>query len=193
MNYTAIQPDSFFSLIWPVKLLTDESLELRAVLREGDSSTIVHRGFYSSIKEFWKACEKEARTRPSDLYFGVATRYRQGGKKIDCYRSRVVWVDLDGQKFEERLKGLEDLPPDLMVDSGGGLHLYWQLEAPILLRVDERWRTIEGINRALCKKLLGDTASLDISRILRVPGFFNHKYNPPREVKAYQKEELNAI
>ena len=42
---------------------------------------------------------------------------------------------------------------------------------------------LEGMNRALIRKLSGDTGSNDISRIPRVPGTYNYKLtNNPREV-----------
>jgi hypothetical protein len=69
------------------------------------------------------------------------------------------------------------------VNSGGGFHGYWLLESPFLVR-EERWKEIEAINRALAKKFHGDINCIDASRILRVPGFNNYKYTPPRKVVA---------
>lgn len=42
---------------------------------------------------------------------------------------------------------------------------------------------LEGVNRALIRKLSGDTGTDDISRVLRVPGTYNLKLtNNPGEV-----------
>ena len=170
-----ISPSEFFSFVWPRKLLTNENLELRYIDRKDNQ---VHRKFSSSVTNF---LERAAKYSAYEVYFGVSTRYQHGGKKRDCYRTRCVWMDFDGAKLSDA-----DIrpTPNIVVESGGGLHLYWILESPYLIR-GERWVDIEAINRGLCTKFGGDNAAIDASRILRVPGFLNHKYTPPRIVKAY--------
>lgn len=171
-----LTPFEFLSAVWPRQLLTKETLELRAINRSDGSKK---RDFACSIEEF---LEKANHLRDYDVYFGVSTRIgTNGGKKTDCYRLKTVWVDFDGMSMKQ-LKGL-DPKPDIMVDSGGGVHAYWILDHPVLAR--ERYKELEAVNRGLSLRFNGDDQAIDISRILRVPGFFNYKYKPARLVKAY--------
>jgi len=172
-----ITAQEFLSKVWPSPLLRNETLELRAIKRGDDKD--VQRRFAKSIDEFIKI----ASTFDSgwDIYFGVSTRHFNRGKKSDCYRIKTVWVDFDKT---DKLPDFKKIPPDITVESGGGFHCYWLLEEPIFIKTG-RWKEIEAVNRALAKKFSGDRMSIDASRILRVPGFNNHKYDPPRKVKAH--------
>jgi hypothetical protein len=165
----------FLKAVWPQKLLTHETLELRVIDRVTQR---IHRKFATSIPEFLSHAQKYA---DFEVYFGVSTRFMQGGKKENCYRVNTVWVDLDNKKLSECLF---DPKPNILVESGGGIHAYWVFESPVLVK-DERWGPIENINRGLAKAFGGDIAAIDVSRILRCPQFLNHKYSPARPVKAY--------
>ena len=172
-----LTPVEFFSRVWPDRLVREERLELRILNRETKK---VRREFFDSIKEFLEAIEKY---KDYDVYFAVATRYGYGGKKRDCYRIRTVWADLDGFTIDQA----DSLSPspNVIVDSGGGLHAYWTLGCATIVRDPERIKQIEAITRGLTRRLGGDDQTIDITRILRVPDFYNYKYDPPRKVKAY--------
>lgn len=171
----------FLSRVWPSKLLTHETLEMRAIDRQNQK---IRREFVSSIPQFLERAS-DAKYEGWEIYFGVSTRYGDAGKKMDCYRVRCVWCDLDStDKTLTEIKALKP-QPNLVVESGGGFHLYWMLQHPLLVRRDERWSIIEAVNRGLCNKFDGDKMAVDASRILRVPDFFNHKYEPARKVIAH--------
>jgi len=74
--------------------------------------------------------------------------------------------------------------PDILVHSGGGLHLYWVLKSPIPMTA-ETARTFEMGLKSRQRKL-GADAVHDITRILRPAGFSNFKYDPPRPVRLLQ-------
>jgi hypothetical protein len=170
-----ITTQEFLSRVWPNPLLRNETLELRAIRREDKT---IKRRFVKSIQDFMR--EAEAFGPGWEIYFGVSTRHYDKGKKADCYRTKTVWVDFDKTK---ELPQFGKVCPDIIVKSGGGFHCYWLLESPIFIQ-NGRWREIEAVNRALAGKFKGDLMSIDASRILRVPGFNNHKYNPPRRIQA---------
>lgn len=174
----SITAETFLSLVWPKNLIRFEMLELRAIRRSDNS---IRREFLSSQEEFLKKAKSYG--EGWDIYFGVSTRFQSGGKKKDCYRIRCVWVDLDTKDLPD----FGEIQPDLVVSSGGGYHLYWIFEDPVYIR-GGRWREIEAINRALCKKFKGDIASIDVSRILRLPGTNNYKHEKPRPVKAFRND-----
>ncbi|WP_196237444.1 AAA family ATPase [Bradyrhizobium elkanii] len=73
--------------------------------------------------------------------------------------------------------------PSAVVDSGGGLHVYWIADAPM---APDEWRGYaEGLKAVLIREGIKCDAGLttDCARILRTPGTLNHKYAPPRPVK----------
>jgi hypothetical protein len=187
---TTLSATEFLSHIWPQKLLTHETIELRVIDRKTKK---IKREFISGENHIQKFLGKAERYRNFEVYFGVSTRFGNQGKKQDCYRLCTVWADLD-KKNLSYLKNLSPFKPDIVVESGGGLHAYWLLkQKPLLIRGTDpkteaipRVDYIESITRGLCKRFGGDITTADVSRILRVPdGFFNHKYSPAKEVKAY--------
>ncbi len=182
-----LSPQEFFNLIWPQPLLAGETLELR-VLRPAARGG-AHQDFLRSVAVLIAQAQRYEKN--CNVYFGVATRRGRDGTKAGCRRTRVVWVDVD--KLDEeglasllaKLRELQ-LSPHAVVKSGGGFHLYWQLAEP--LDVLGLLEEIEAVNRGLAEVLGGDRAATDASRILRVPGFLNHKYDPPRPVTAARGE-----
>lgn len=58
-------------------------------------------------------------------------------------------------------------PPSFIVNSGGGLQAFWQLEEPT-----GNCDQVEGINRAI-RDLLHADACHNIDRLMRLPGFIN--------------------
>jgi DNA primase RepB-like protein len=165
----------FFSQIWPTALVRNETLELRAIDRKNSE---IKRSFHTSVEEFLEKAHSYG--TGWDIYFGVSTRFQSGGKKSDCFRVRCVWMDFD--KKDEKLPNFGKIQPDIVVNSGGGFHVYWLLRDPVFLKTG-RWAEVEAVTRGLSKKFGGDPMAIDIARILRVPGFLNYKYDPPRMVE----------
>jgi hypothetical protein len=58
----------------------------------------------------------------------------------------------------------------MIVSSGAGHHFYWELDTAV------EPTHADAINSGLALRLGGDKKSRDISRVLRNPGFVNHKY-----------------
>lgn len=143
----------------------------------------MRREFIPSVEQFLNRAHKAS--AQYDVYFALATRFGiSSGTKRDCYRICTVWADLDKNRKISECRF--DPKPDILVNSGGGVHAYWLLESPLLLRGEtERWKDLEAVNRALSYKFRGDKMAIDIARVLRVPGTFNHKFSPAREVRAF--------
>jgi hypothetical protein len=73
--------------------------------------------------------------------------------------------------------------PSAIVNSGGGLHVYWIADKPLS---PGEWRPYaEGLKALLQHEGIKCDIGLttDIARLLRVPGTLNHKYDPPRPVQ----------
>jgi len=129
--------------------------------------------------------------REHDLYFGVATREHGNGKKEGIIHIPAAWADIDfkntPQEKADRL--LSELPvkPSVIIESGGGYHVYWFLKEPAGA---EDIPMVEAVNRKLASFLEADFGVCDASHILRIPGTLNHKYNPARTVAV--KENTGA-
>jgi hypothetical protein len=121
-----------------------------------------------------------------NLFFGVAARRDSAsGALKNCTLLACLFADVDFKAFpspEAARAKLEQFPlrPSYIVHSGGGLHGYWMLNDPINLQT----RAIEAKNllRRLARAVAADLDAAEPARVLRVPGTFNHKYNPPRSV-----------
>ncbi len=127
-----------------------------------------------------------------NLYFGVCPRKEKAGT-IDAVREvRTLWVDIDYKDTskEEVRKRAEEflLTPSLLVLSGGGVHIYFPLDEPFKIDSEADKAYIRALLRKLASYWGGDFASTDLARILRIPGSFNYKYDPPRKVKLVVKD-----
>jgi hypothetical protein len=119
-------------------------------------------------------------------YFAVATRVEDDGSRAGILQIPTLWIDIDTHKmsdeeFEKIQKCYDDFPlrGSAIVSSGGGSHIYWKLKQPTS---KEEVPKVEDYLKRLASYFHADMASTDASRILRAPGSFNFKYDPPREV-----------
>lgn len=87
------------------------------------------------------------------------------------------------------------LPPTLVVRSGGGLHVYWQLHEPIDAAT---WTAVATRIRAKLiaadRRLACDTARVvDCCGVMRLPGTMNRKYDPPVPVRESAKQRVYSL
>jgi hypothetical protein len=87
------------------------------------------------------------------------------------------------EAIREHLNGLPVAAPSVLVDSGGGLHAYWLLWEPFVCDSPDRLEAGRIIQQLWVATVGGDPAVHDLTRVLRVPGTLNHKYDPPRSVE----------
>ena len=112
--------------------------------------------------------------RGEDIYIGANPRRSSGGtrsKDVEC--ARCVFVDFDGigpdaAKARWHNAGLPR--PTLTVASGHGVHAYWRLAEPMTDLL--HWTALQ---KKLIALLDSDKAIHDPARIMRLPGFINHK------------------
>jgi predicted P-loop ATPase len=185
--------------------IEDGSVVTTAGINDGKFKRVSH---HSSIESITSAIAS-ANDKEHDLYFGVATRNasiegtNQTGS-IDTLKSIPgLWLDVDfgseghkGKKYpptrEDALSFIDslDINPSAIIESGNGFHVYFFF--------DESYDVsdIESRNRfsRLSSRLFSHAQSLasrkgwqidnvsDLTRILRVPGSYNHKTNPRKPV-----------
>lgn len=121
------------------------------------------------------------------------------GREDNALLSYAVFIEFDftgyGHKGktipkEAADKALKTFPlkPSIAVNTGGGGHIYWLMKEPVT--GDDLWR-LKGVNKALTKLMGADPESVDLARVLRIPGFLNLKYSPAPLVEVkYWKPDL---
>lgn len=127
-------------------------------------------------------------SEPRNVFMSVYPRRARGANLVeDVPEVRVLYTEIDGAlppglatpgtgqvgQFEQ---------PHHLIASGGGYHLYWFLSEPVALRTDSDRLRITNVHRRLIHALGADNCH-DVARILRPPGTWNVKYDPPRRVK----------
>ena len=139
------------------------------------------------------ALTQQSIDQQGNLYLGVATR-EGGGTKEHCREVPAFWVDIDFKDLpreiaEPRIDRFS-CAPSAVIESGGGLHLYWFLTEPVDAKGDRK--LIESLLRELATAFGGDQSVCDVSRIMRVPGSVNFKYDPPKNCTVITLEPENV-
>lgn len=175
-------------------------IELRPIHKQTREASCFY--FTSRPDSLIRCCQKCADlSTDHDVYIGILPRYGRGNEDAHVAESRWLWIDLDAGDSDSvhmaamltdaRIDGRPLPTPSMIVHSGsGGAHFYWSLPDTHLLNDPEERRIFSSVLRRLCLVLGGkspqahaDTSCVNPSRILRVPGTFNHKHDPPREVE----------
>lgn len=119
----------------------------------------------------------------ADIYCtpNVLDDHARGRTKDDVQSIRHVYLDFDhqGTSAVERLRNHAEVPtPNYIVNTSPDK---WQ----VLWRVEGFEKSqAEDLQRGMVREFGADPAATDCSRVLRVPGFYNHKYSPPHYVRA---------
>lgn len=112
----------------------------------------------------------------AQCHFGANPRKQAGESKEDGVAlARGLFADFDhGVTVEEawsRIKAAGLPMPTVTIVTGGGVHCWWRLDQPIANR--KLWSARQ---KALAQALGSDPTVHDWPRIMRLPGFVNHKY-----------------
>lgn len=109
-----------------------------------------------------------------DIYVGINPREQRGkGSAAGVMFARTLFAEFDNCSLAQASACIDaaGLPlPTCVVWSGGGPHCYWRLDTPCLdlgrwIKLQKRLILALGSDRTIC----------DAPRIMRLPGFFNHK------------------
>jgi hypothetical protein len=129
-----------------------------------------------------------------DVYFATGS-FGEQRTQDQCRNKRALYLDIDvglGKLYADKRTAITELftfcdshfeRPNILVDSGGGVHAYWTFTNEISA---DAWLPMATALKDLCEThgLAADpTVTADAARILRVPGTFNQKEDTPREVK----------
>ncbi len=110
----------------------------------------------------------------------------RGRTKADIGQVRHVYLDLDegGPDALKAVLDRQDLPkPNYVLDtSPGKFQVVWKTDG---FTKDQA----EDLQRGLARETGADPAATDCARVLRIPGFYNHKYEQPHYVRADKLSE----
>ncbi|MCP4261016.1 MAG: hypothetical protein GY774_26420 [Planctomycetes bacterium] len=108
------------------------------------------------------------------IYVGANPRRARGGTKSqDVANASSLFVDFDGINTIEARDRWHNtgLPtPTITIASGHGVHAYWRLSEPVFDM--DLWSKLQ---KRLIALLGSDAAIHDPARIMRLPGYINHK------------------
>jgi hypothetical protein len=140
-----------------------------------------------------------------NVFFGVA-KYATGDNrtKENVRALKAFWLDIDCGEVKAEvnpetgrpdgyinqaagLQALKEfcsvvgLPKPTLVNSGGGLHVYWPLEEEI---TRAEWEPVAERFKDVCRtqNFYVDDKVFEVARILRIPGTYNFKEETPRPV-----------
>src|SRR5262249_45800982 len=94
-----------------------------------------------------------------DVYMGVAERGIESGKKSACSVLRALFIDIDivkgGLDYDATLGKVDAFTPrpSVIINSGGGLHVYWMLKEPVNLWAEGAVAKTESLLRRLAAAL----------------------------------------
>jgi hypothetical protein len=134
-----------------------------------------------------------------NVYFGVATRVEGDGTKDGILQIPCLWIDLDLYKLSDEKKQQSRqrykdflLKASFIIDSGGGRYLLWMFKEPA---PKEEIPRVENLLKRLASYFHGDMGATDASRILRIPGSLNHKYQhiPQVVIKESRPEKQYSL
>lgn len=131
----------------------------------------------------FQAWLRHANASRFEVYVGMNTLKEDSRSrtKDDIAAVRHIYLDFDhnGTASVQAMMKREDIPePNYLVNSSAGKwQVVWKVEG---FDQDEA----ERLQRGLVRETGADPAATDSSRVLRLPGFMNHKYGKPFLVRA---------
>jgi hypothetical protein len=112
--------------------------------------------------------------------FGTVNSFHSWRVSSDLERLNFWYCEIDKGTKEQQMGRIKNfLRPTFIVESKNGYHCYWGIKQE-LIKIYGHEKAVavyREINKRIVKKLDGDTNPIDVSRILRVPGFYHCK-NP---------------
>ena len=115
------------------------------------------------------------------VYVTVNQTDGKGRKEENILKVRALFIDLDGSPLEPVLNA--PIKPHIIIESSPErFHAYWIVENVPL-------KDFSAIQKALAKKFAGDPSVNDLSRVMRLPGFYHLKKTPQQTKIIFESSE----
>jgi hypothetical protein len=134
----------------------------------------------------WQGWLRHVNANGYDVYISQNTLNGDSAhrRKQDVEAIRHVYLDLDqdGDRSLGTIQASDKLPrPNFVIDTSPGKHqVIWKVEGMSQAQA-------ENLMRAMAREFGGDPAATDSTRVLRLPGFYNKKYQAPYRIEARQE------
>lgn len=148
----------------------------------------------------------------NNTFFALAIFHDKNRLAANALAVRSLWIDIDCGTQKDSTKtyttkreaiqalmdflkrtGLDKLGAPWLVDSGGGIHVYWPLTADVCV---EDWKPVAESLKYTAQRMgfkIDMTVTADAARVLRMPGTFNHKFTPPKPVVLKQRGDVFVL
>lgn len=159
------------------------------VNRGADAVTQRIASVQHAVKPDFQAWLRDQNSQKSEVYFSpnVLHLEARGRTKADIQQIRHVYLDFDddGARRVAFLSGHSLLEPNFVVNSSPDRYqVFWTVE-------NFEKAAAEKLMRHLARDTGADPAATDCSRVMRLPGLYNHKYGAPEYVRVeYRAEAL---
>lgn len=159
-----------------------EKLDCFIEFRFVKGNEVIQRFYRGTSKIDWREIQNK-NDGGFNVFYGVAGRQRESGKKQDVSIVPAFWVDLDSElkldgevvlRYFKKFTPDEIFFPSYTVASGHGAHAYWFLEQPVAITSDEARTKAEAYLLGLARFFQGDSV-YDLGRVMRLPETINWK------------------
>lgn len=144
-----------------------DNKKLKSEIQSGEKDPLAKHIHKTSPIDLTFVVKKQK--KGAGVYIMVNQGNGKGRKGKNVIKIRAHYVDLDGAPLEPAVMALR---PHIIVESSPGRwHLYW-------LVFDCTLNQFKSIQQAIARKFNGDKSCCDLSRVLRLPGFYHLKGKP---------------
>ena len=180
-----------------LKQFYEKALPTQGVYCVGSFDSRMRNHFAETLDELFEIVEKYKKT--CNIFVTPGSFEGHSRKADDCLFVKSFFIDLDVGENKEyatkgdahtalyKLIGASGLPDPVVIDSGGGVHAYWIMDADI---PKDEWKTYAEKFKALCQEhiAIDPVVTADAARFMRCPETTNFKYNPPLETSVVNDE-----
>lgn len=173
-NPIKISPLEFLSAFYDLKYETIYMRTFYDKKSDRENSPGYAQNFTFDSDQWTDICERlealNTDSRPNGIFFIV-----NGGGHTDAnvVHVKAQFVEMDHGSFDEQYAKIQafSLQPSIIVKTQKSLHCYWLMRGAKL----DQFRSIQS---QLINYFDGDSACVNESRVMRVPGFYHSKYEP---------------
>ena len=142
---------------------------LQTFCDRGENKRLIRVIHFDKLTETMERHLKSMNADGAGVYMSINETDGKGRCAVNVKRVRAVFADLDGAPLEPTL----EYHPSLIVESSPGrYHAYWFAQ-------DVPLNGFTALQKNIIRMFKGDPSVHDLSRVLRVPGFFHQKSKIP--------------